>query len=489
MPNHERDSMFQPPEPAPEVSKEDYDAQIDKLNVRLLAARRKLKEKGIPTVLIVSGIEGGDRADVVKRLNEWLDPRSIETHAFWDATEEALERPANWRYWQALPARGEIAVLFDSWYTAPLDKRLLEKCSGKELKHQLQRIVEFERLLVDDGMLIAKFWFHVPEDDQRKRLKKLADDPGWKYAPTRKVYSRRYDRYMDAAAQVGAITDLPKAPWRVINAANRRRRDLSVASELISIFEQRLRSRARAKKTGRRARVTAKPMLDKVDLDQALSPQEYQQALDKYQGRLGELAWQAYKKKRATVLVFQGWDAAGKGGAIRRLLKHVDPRLYRVISVAAPNDEELAHHYLWRFWRRMPRAGYMTIFDRSWYGRVLVEKIEGFATPEQVERAYDEIRAFERELLEGGIVLVKFWLHIDADEQLRRFKARAKTPHKKHKITDEDWRNREKWSAYEDAVNEMIERTSNGGAPWTLVAANDKRFARVQVLKTVCNRL
>jgi polyphosphate kinase 2 (PPK2 family) len=208
-----------------------------------------------------------------------------------------------------------------------------------------------------------------------------------------------------------------------------------------------------------------------------------------FQGTLNQLQRRAYKNRVSTIMVFEGWDAAGKGGAIRRVTAALDARDYRVIPIAAPSDEERAQHYLWRFWRHLGRAGRVTIFDRSWYGRVLVERVEGFASEKEWMRAYAEINQFEDQLVDRGVVLVKYWLHVTKDEQLRRFKEREATPHKQWKLTPEDWRNRDRWQAYEDAVNDMIERTSTRDAPWTLVEANDKSYARLKVLETMCDRL
>ena len=216
---------------------------------------------------------------------------------------------------------------------------------------------------------------------------------------------------------------------------------------------------------------------------------EYRSELAKQQSRLWKLTWEANRKKVSSVAVFEGWDAAGKGGCIRRMTWAMDARLYHVISVAKPTDEEYARHYLWRFWRHIPRAGLATIYDRSWYGRVLVERVEGFAQETEWTRAYLEINDFERQLVDHGTVVTKFWLHISPEAQLERFKEREKIAWKKYKLTDEDWRNREKWRAYELAVHDMVVRTSTQEAPWKLVPACDKRLARLTVLKTFCDRL
>jgi polyphosphate kinase 2 (PPK2 family) len=230
-------------------------------------------------------------------------------------------------------------------------------------------------------------------------------------------------------------------------------------------------------------------ILDRVDLSLKVPRDEYKKRLDELQDRLRQLEHQLYRARIPSVIVYEGWDAAGKGGNIRRLTRGLDPRGYEVVPIASPTDEELAHHYLWRFWRALPKAGHITIFDRSWYGRVLVERVEGLCTEEDWKRAYQEINEFELQLVEYGTVVVKFWLHIDQEEQLERLQARKETPHKRWKLTEDDWRNREKWSRYEVAVEEMLRRTSTTYAPWTILEANDKLHARIKALTTVADAL
>jgi polyphosphate kinase 2 (PPK2 family) len=230
-------------------------------------------------------------------------------------------------------------------------------------------------------------------------------------------------------------------------------------------------------------------MLETVDLSLKLTPDEYKVRLIKAQVRLSQLGFQVYKQQRPVIIAFEGWDAAGKGGAIRRLTERLDPRGYVVYAISAPRGDDAEHHYLWRFWRRLPEAGQIAILDRTWYGRVLVERIEGFCSEEEWRRAYREINEFERQLVDFGTILVKFWLHIGQDEQLARFELRQDTPYKAWKLTDEDWRNREKWEPYVEAVEDMLLKTSTTGSPWTVVPANDKLYARVNVLETVVEAL
>jgi polyphosphate kinase 2 (PPK2 family) len=229
-------------------------------------------------------------------------------------------------------------------------------------------------------------------------------------------------------------------------------------------------------------------MLSTVDLTLTLEEEEYKRLLIKYQIALNKLAYQVYVQQRPVIMVFEGWDASGKGGAIRRVTEKIDPRGFVVYPIAAPKGDEATHHYLWRFWNRLPETGQIAIFDRSWYGRVMVERIEGFCTEAEWKRAYREINYFERQLVDFGTILFKFWLHVDKDEQLNRFESRSGDLRRSWKLTDEDWRNREKWDLYEESVNEMLLKTSTITAPWTVIEANSKLYARIKILKTVIDK-
>jgi polyphosphate kinase 2 (PPK2 family) len=230
-------------------------------------------------------------------------------------------------------------------------------------------------------------------------------------------------------------------------------------------------------------------ILSQVNLGLALTREEYVEQLIRYQVALSELGYQIYVQKRPVVMVFEGWDAAGKGGSIKRITEKLDPRGYVVYPIAAPEGEDKTHHYLYRFWRRLPEGGQIAVFDRSWYGRVMVERIEGFCNEVAWKRAYREINQFERQLVDFGTIMFKFWIHISKDEQLRRFEERQVTPYKSWKLTAEDWRNRDKWDQYEAAVEEMLLRTSTLSAPWTIVEDNDKWYGRVKVMRTIVQSL
>ncbi len=488
--------MFEATKVGRTVGKDEFKAQRDELRTELLEAQRQLKESNIPIIAIIAGVEAAGKGEVVNRLNEWLDTRGVQTFAFWELSDEERERPRYWRFWRALPPRGEIAILFGGWYLAPIEQRFQGHCDDAALDAELARIVDFERMLTQDDALIVKFWFHLSEKDQKRRLKELSRDDRsrWKMLPEKSNFSEQYHLFEHVGERVIRQSDRGIAPWYLVEAEDTRYRDLTLGKTLLQAIQARLGQRVVTEPAtapdplqvpeSPSAQIT---LLDQLDMTQSLPKDEYKEKLKLLQQEVNELTWTAYKKRRTTVLVFEGVDAGGKGGAIRRITSAVDARLYRTIPVAAPTDEEKAHHYLWRFWRHIPRAGHMIIYDRSWYGRVLVERVEGFATEAEWRRAYSEINDFEEQLVENGAILMKFWLQVSDEEQLRRFKDREDTPYKRYKITDEDWRNREKWPRYKAAVNEMVARTSTEYAPWTLVEGDDKQFARIKVLDTLCD--
>jgi polyphosphate:AMP phosphotransferase len=424
-----------------------------------------------------------------------MDPRFIVTRAFDDPSEEERTRPAYWRYWQALPPRGRIGLFLRSWYSPPLMERVHRRIRAPEFDERLNRIAAFEKGLADDGALILKFWMHLGRRAQKRRLKKLERDPQtrWRVSKLQWKHWRMYDDFVAAAERAIERTSTPDAPWTIVEGDDERYRSLTVATIIRDAMRTRLGKAPRSSPVGSASRPvesgSGKIVLSQLDMSRAIDRSVFRQKLEERQGRLNLLQRKARERGISAILVFEGWDAAGKGGAIRRVAAALDSPAYQIIPIAAPTDEERAHHYLWRFWRHLPRGGMLSIFDRSWYGRVLVERVEGFASPAEWFRAYSEIYDFEEQLVEHGYVLVKYWLHITADEQLRRFKERERSSFKQWKLTDEDWRNRKKAAEYARAVNEMVARTSTRAAPWTLVEANDKYYARIKVLDTLCTRL
>jgi AMP-polyphosphate phosphotransferase len=492
--------MFEAAEVGREISEQAYQRRLPKLRAALLDAQQRLRAAPFPVIVIFAGVDGAGKGETVNLLSEWMDPRWLVTRAFGEPSDEERERPEHWRFWRELPPKGRIGLFLNSWYSRPVVDRAYRRISRLELDHQLRGLAEFERTLADDGALILKFWMHLGKKAQRERLKLLERDPLTRWRVTRLQWKnwRLFNRFVAAAEQAIRGTSTAQAPWHIVEGRDEKYRSLTVAETLRDRIEVWLsqqaapagRARPAADAAARKRMSLAVPtVLSRLDMSKRLDKRRFERELLQYQGALNRLQRRAARAAVSTILVFEGADAAGKGGAIRRITAALDARDYQVIPIAAPNDEERAHHYLWRFWRHLPRSGRITIFDRSWYGRVLVERVERFATPGEWTRAYAEINQLEDQLMSRGIVLVKFWLHITKDEQLRRFRARRTSPFKSWKITDEDWRNRTKWDAYERAVDEMVERTSTRNAPWTLVEGNDKYHARIKVLRTACDRL
>lgn len=478
------------------LGKKEYDLQVPELRAALVQMQVSLQSAQFPVLFVVAGEEASGKGDVVNILNGWLDPRGVETYAFHAPTDEERERPAMWRYWRCLPPRGRMAIYAGSWYTEALREDPRGAGELEEFDRKMRRIAHFEGLLAADGALIVKVWLQLSEEAQHARLRELEADPdtAWRVTPADWKQHREYDHFAQLGDRLRRATHKPGGAWHTIPAADPRARNVLVAEYLLARFRLHLRTHRKAPPHQAPRRVT--PLrasglrrLLTLPLDQELSAATYEAKRDKWLGRLNRAVRDASARGRSIVWVFEGWDAAGKGGAIRRLTSALDARDCRVIPIAKPTDEERAHHYLWRFWRHIPRAGFATIYDRSWYGRVLVERLEGFARDDEWRRAYAELNDFEAQLAEHGIVIVKFWLHISKDEQLRRFRDRADTEYKQHKINAEDWRNRRKWRSYEIAVGDMLALTHTPRAPWHLVPANNKRHARLQILKTSCEQI
>jgi polyphosphate:AMP phosphotransferase len=415
--------------------------------------------------------------------------------AFPEPTADERKRPPMWRFWQALPPRGTVGILFGGWHTAPIVERVEGTITAAALDQTIQRIVRFERMLVDEGALLLKFWLHIPKDAQRLRLKRLKKNPhtAWRVTKLDEQRFKRYDAFKKVAEHFIRQTSTGEAPWTVIEATDERFRDLTVGECLLAAMRERLDEKKVTRKPDRTPpllpAIDGRDVIQQLDFTKKLAKTKYEPSLERWQGRLATLARDDRFRRHAMVMVFEGNDAAGKGGAIRRLAAALDPRQYEIVPVAAPTEEERAQPYLWRFWRHVPRLGQIAIFDRSWYGRVLVERVEGFADESDWMRAYSEINDFEHQLGRAGIVTAKFFLAISKPEQLKRFRFRERTEFKRFKITEEDWRNRKKWDGYHLAACDMVDRTSTGTMPWTLVPANDKYWARIHILKTLCQRL
>ncbi len=485
--------MFEAAEIGHKIDRAEYKREAPKVRTALLAAQKRLGVSELAVAIVIGGVEGAGKAETVNLLLEWLDARGVRVHALWDPTDEERERPPMWRFWRLLPGKRTIGIFFGSWYSMPIVDRVFNRMGEGAFDQALDRVAEFERMLSQEGTLVLKFWMHLSRKAQKKRLKELEADPAQAWRVTRMDWKffKKYDRFAKVSERALRRTSTAEAPWHVIEATNGRYRDLTVARTLLEALEERLRTLEASRPETAPDRPKPKPVniIGQLDLTRKLADDRYDGDLVEGQGKIALYTRRLYEQKRSMVLVFEGPDAAGKGGAIRRLTGAMDARSYEMISVAAPTDEERARPYLWRFWRHLPRLGRVTIFDRSWYGRVLVERIEGFCTREDWQRAYAEINAFEEQVTAFGTILLKFWLAISPEEQLQRFKERETTPYKQYKLTEEDWRNREKRDAYVAAACDMVERTSTHDAPWVLVEANDKNYARIKVLKTVAQAL
>ena len=464
---------------------EDYDDRMAHLRIRMGELQRKCKEMGIPVTILFEGFEAAGKGTMINRMIQPLDPRGFQVYTMEKEYEEDMRHAYLWRYHTKMPARGRIHIFDHSWYQGLADGRLTP-----------DEVRLYEKQFTDDGVVLIKFFLGITKKEQKKRLQALDGDRSTSWRVTKKDWqkNKKYDMWMERFDSMIVQTDTPNAPWTIVEAMDKKYAICKIMTTVTGCLEDAISKKERGAVS---TEYTEPPLTDDllsgvlqgVDLSLDLEPQEYKDKKKDLQKRLGILHNQMYLKRVPVILAFEGWDAGGKGGAIKRITQSIDPRGYEVVPVASPNDIEKAHHYLWRFWEKFPKDGHMAIFDRTWYGRVLVERVEGFADEQEWRRAYAEINNMEAHLVNAGAVVLKFWMHIDKDEQAERFKQRQETPEKQWKITDEDWRNRDKWDEYEKAVDEMIVRTSTKEAPWHIIEANSKLYARIRVMEIVVEAL
>ncbi len=500
--------MFSTAELGQKVSKSEFKQRELILREDLLALQQRLRSDGnFPVILDFAGVRGAGKGTSVNLLNKWMDTRWIVTEAYNEPSDEEIERPVFWRFWRHMAPKGQIGVYLSGRYSAPLLDFVYGKSTENQFNKELERINNFEKALSDDGAMVLKFWMHISSDVQKDRLKLLENDPlrSWRLSPDDWKHWEMYDRFIEAAEKIISQTNTGHAPWEIIEGEDFYYRSLRVGEILKQrlehhLIKEQIRQKYLAELRTEVQEKTSPPttngdgtppvtIMDGLDFSQSLGKKAYRKELVIYQAKLATLHQQAVQKKLSTILVFEGPDAAGKGGAIRQITEVLDARYYKVYPFAAPTDVENSYHYLWRFWNCISRAGRITIFDRSWYGRVLVERIEQFAGDDEWRRAFAEINDFEDQLIEHGIVLHKFWMQISKEEQLKRFQEREDTPHKRWKLVEEDWRNRERWDEYALAAHKMIQRTSVKKSPWILVENESKRYGRIKVLKSVCDAL
>ena len=474
------------------LSKKDFNTLSDELNEALLEAQFDLNRDGKgPLLVIISGNDMAGKAEVIYRFYEWLDNRYLNTRAY--HLPEGIDKrmPRMWRYWRTLPPSGEIGFYLGSWYHQPLMDYSRGTLSFAEFEQQMQDILRFEQMLVNEGVVLVKLWLQLSNDNVRLQLSKSEVKKALDSVSMREwgdFSAQDYEKVREASHAMIQLSSSPGAEWQRVPSQDPYYRDIQIGRLILDALRNQPQP-AESLPLPRSWIPSNEDLLGQLDYSARLEKDDYKTQLDKYQKQLKSLVTHPDFAKLSLLLVFEGSDAAGKGGAIRRVSQCLDPRQMRVHGTRAPTEEERLQPYLMRFWKRIPAPGKIVIFDRSYYGRVLVERVEGFCTTADWQRAYGEINDFERQLLEADTVIIKFWLAIDQDEQLARFKERDASPLKRYKLTDEDWRNRDKWPAYHDAANDMLSFTNSKLAPWNLIAANDKRHARIQVLKAICEHL
>lgn len=489
------------------MKKEEYKERMEAMTPQLAKLQRECKALGIPVMIVFEGFGAAGKGVQISKLISALDPRGFHVHAIDGESKDEQLRPFLWRFWTKTPEKGRIAIFDRSWYRRVLVDRFDGITTAKELGYAYEEINSFERQLTDGGYVIIKLFLAIDKKEQKKRFKKLMESKSsaWRVTEADLKRNKEYDVYKDMNDEMLQRTDTDYAPWTIIEATDREFATVKIYSAVIRALEMKIHEvklenekRQAEKASGKKSvgKVAAgndivlrTSSLNSVDLSLSYTKEEYKEKLDKLQARIQELHGELYRRRIPVILGFEGWDAGGKGGAIKRLTEKMDPRGYQVNPTASPNDIERAHHYLWRFWNNVPKKGHIAIFDRTWYGRVMVERIEGFCTTEEWSRAYKEMNDMEANWVHSGAVVLKFWLQIDKDEQERRFKERMENPEKQWKITDEDWRNREKWDQYEQAVDEMLVHTSTTYAPWIIVEGNNKYYARIKVLQSVIDAI
>lgn len=484
--------MFKDAETDPCLSKDEAQQRIAELRTALQHQQyRRLHEQKQSLLVIVAGIDGAGKGSAINQLNTWLDPRYVHTLAYGKLTSGEAMRPAMWRYWRDLPAKGSIGVVFGSWYASLLGEAVRKRPDHDKIMLYATLINRFEALLAAENVQVVKLWYHLSKAAQQERTQRLLADPAtaWRVTKADLKVQKKFERLRHAAHTTLELTTRSYAPWVIIPSADDNLRAVRTAEVVLQALQQPPSPTIHVDEAPALPTPSYKASLRGVDYRAQLNKESYAEQLSHWQGRLAQVVRSEAFKERSMVLAFEGQDAAGKGGTIRRITEALDIRSYSVHPISAPSTEELARPYLWRFWKPMPRHGHAAIFDRSWYGRVLVERVEKLISPTRWRQAYDEINGFESQMAANGTVVLKFWLAVSKGEQLRRFQEREASPFKQYKITDEDWRNRRKWMAYHTATEEMLAHTHTVLAPWHVIPANDKRYARIAVLQQIVQTL
>ena len=473
-------------------SEEEIDARLDELRERLFMRQTSIKEKHLPVLVVLEGWGAAGKGSVLGKVIRNIDPRFFKVATMSEKSEDEKRKPFLYRHFVKIPEAGKFEFLDGSWMDEVTGEYLRGEIGEETYRNHMISIRQFERQLTDNGYLVLKFFFQIDEKEQKKRIDALLDDKNtkWRVTDADLWQNKHYDKCMEVFDDYLRETNQSQAPWYIIDAKNKKWAEAQLLDILVNGIDMALSRGAQAVPILQNVfplRKTAK--LAEIPLDKSMSDEEYKEELDKCQKKLAKLHNELYRKKIPVIIAYEGWDAAGKGGNIKRITGALDPRGFEVHPIASPEPHEKARHYLWRFWTRLPRTGHIAIFDRTWYGRVMVERLEGFCSENDWQRAYNEINEFEKELTDWGAVVIKFWVQIDKETQLERFTDRQNTPEKQWKITDEDWRNREKWDQYEAAIDEMLQKTNTTNAPWYVLESNDKKYARIKALKIVIDAI
>lgn len=479
-----------PEKPEGEELKQRLKAAEEKLSQQQM----KLKEKRLPVLVLIEGWGAAGKGSAIGQIIKNIDPRFFKVFSMPSTpTEEERRRPFLYRFFEKIPEAGKFTFLDSGWMDQIMKERLDGKLDDKAYAQRVDSVKRFERGLTDNGYLVLKFFFHISKKEQESRIEALLSekDTAWRVSEGDMWQNRHYDKCLEAFDRYLDDTNTPSAPWYIVDSKSKKFAELQVMETLCMGIETALHNESLAVPLLQNAFPLIKmPKLRDVPLEgKTLDEEEYKKELKELQAKLGQLHNRLYRKRVPVIIAYEGWDAAGKGGNIKRLTGALDPRGFEVHPIASPEPHEKARHYLWRFWTRLPKDGHIAIFDRTWYGRVMVERLEGFCSENDWQRAYYEMNEFEQELYNWGAVILKFWVQIDKDTQLARFTERQNTPSKQWKITDEDWRNREKWDLYEQAVDEMLQKTSTTYAPWHILESVDKKYARIKALHIVIDAL
>ena len=460
---------------------------------KLFAQQMLLKDHKVPVFVLMEGWGTAGKGSLIGNIIQNIDPRFFKVFSMDSPSREEKRKPFLSRDFEKIPEAGKFVFLDSGWMDEVTSARINGKMSDKLYDQRIASVKRFERQLTDNGYLVLKFFCHVSQKEQKKRIDTLlaSKDTRWRVSKEDAWQNKHYDKCMEVFEKYLEDTNTSSAPWYMIDAKSRKWAELQILEIITQGIEVALQNQSLAVPILQNVFPMEKmPLLSEISLEGCeMTEEAYKAELKVLQSRLGELHNRLYRKKVPVVIAYEGWDAAGKGGNIKRITGALDPRGYEVHPIASPEPHEKSRHYLWRFWTRLPKTGHIAIFDRTWYGRVMVERLEGFCSENDWRRAYNEINEFEKELSDWGAVIIKFWVQIDKDTQLARFTDRQNTPEKQWKITDEDWRNREKWDQYEVAVNDMIQKTSTTYAPWHILESVDKKYARIKALKIVIEEL